>query len=71
MLNKFRNLKLNIRQHVLLLIFGCCLFTFLVIIAVAFYTFLDIQKVVRDKSDIMEIKISDSLGSRVSVETNK
>ena len=63
MLNKFRNLKLNIRQHVLLLIFGCCLFTFLVIIAVAFYTFLDIQKAVREESNILDDKLSDSLGN--------
>jgi len=63
MLNKLKNLKLNIRQHVLLLIFSCCLFTFLVIIAVAFYTFLNIQEAVRDESSILENKLSDSLGN--------
>ena len=57
------NTNSNIRQHVLLLIFGCCLFTFLVIIAVAFYTFLNIQDTVRDKSDILEKNLSYSLGN--------
>jgi len=62
MLNKLKNLKLNIRQRVLLLIFGCCLFTFLVMIAVSFRSFLDIQDAVRGESNILSKNLSDSLG---------
>ena len=61
MLNKLKNLKLNIRQHVLLLIFGCCLFTFLVMITVSFNSFLDILNAVREESNILDNKLSDSL----------
>lgn len=62
MLNKLKNLKLNIRQRVLFLIFGCCLFTFLVMIAVSFRSFLDIQDAVRGESNILSKNLSDSLG---------
>lgn len=63
MLNKIKNLKLNIRQHVLLLIFGCCLFTFLVITAVSFHSFLDIRESVRGESNLLNKRLSDSLGN--------
>ena len=63
MLNKLKNLKLNIRQHVLLLMFGCCLFTFLVITAVSFHSFLDIRDAVRGEGDLLSKRLSDSLGN--------
>lgn len=62
MFSKLKNLKLNISQHVLLLIFGCCLFTFLMIIAVSFHSFLDIQAAVRGESNMLNARLSDSLG---------
>lgn len=62
MLSKLKNLKLNISQHVLLLIFGCCLFTFLMIIAVSFHSFIDIQAAVRGESNLLNARLSDSLG---------
>lgn len=63
MLNKIKNLKLNIRQHVLLVIFGCCLFTFLVMISVSFHSFLDIRESVRGEGDILSKRLADSLGN--------
>ena len=61
MLNKIKNLKLNIRQRVLILIFGCCLFTFLVMIAVSFHSFTDIRDAVRGEGDILNKRLADSL----------
>lgn len=62
MLNKLKNLKLNIRQRVLLLVFGCCLFTFLVMITVSFHSFLDIRDAVGDEGDLLNKRLADSLG---------
>ena len=62
MFSKLKNLKLNIRQHVLLVIFGCCLFTFLVMIAVSFHSFLDIRDAVGGEGDLLSKRLSDSLG---------
>jgi len=62
MLNKIKNLKLNIRQHVLLLIFGCCLFTFLAMISVSFHSFLDIRGTVGDEGDLLNKQLTDSFG---------
>lgn len=62
MLYKLKNLKLNIRQRVLLLIFGCCLFTFLVMIAVSFHSFLDIRDSVGGEGDFLNKRLADSLG---------
>ena len=63
MFNKLKNLKLNIRQRVLFLIFGCCLFTFLVMMTVSFHSFLDIQDSVRAESNTLNKNLSNILQS--------
>lgn len=71
MLNKLKNLKLNIRQRVLLLIFGCCLFTFLVMMTVSFHSFLDIQDSVRAESNTLNKNLSNSLSNFSEISIKK
>ena len=63
MYGKLKKMRLNIRQHVLLVIFGCCLFTFLAMVTVSFHSFLDIRNAVREQGVFLSERISDSLGN--------
>lgn len=63
MYGKLKKMRLNIRQHVLLLIFGCCLFTFLAMVTVSFHSFLDIRNAVREQGIFLSERVSDSLGN--------
>ena len=58
-----RNLKLNIRQRVLLLIFGCCMFTFLAMVVVAVHTFQNIREVVGEQETVLEQRLTSSLAA--------
>lgn len=63
MLNKLKNLKLNIQQHVLILIFGCCFLIFLVMAFVSVSTFLDIQNAVWEQGEALDERLSETLGT--------
>lgn len=58
-----RKLKLNIRQRVLLLIFGCCMFTFLAMGVVAVHTFQNIRGVVDEQENVLGERLTSSLGN--------
>ena len=63
MWNKLKNLKLNIQQHVLIQIFGCCLLIFFVMALISVSTFLDIQEAVWEQGDVLDERLSKNLST--------
>lgn len=63
MWNKLKNLKLNIQQHVLIQIFGCCLLIFFVMALISVSTFLDIQDAIWEQGDVLDERLSKNLST--------
>lgn len=63
MWNKLKNLKLNIQQHVLIQIFGCCLLIFFVMALISVSAFLDIQKTVWEQGNVLDERLSKDLSA--------